>query len=89
LHPQLVQNRLLSRLHEPIRQSPVLEASLPDVINSVKPQGLEGMVAKRADSRYEPGQRRSEEQVGSANSGTRVTRSINQHHVPYLQKKDL
>ncbi len=34
-----------------------LEASLADLIRSVKAQGLEGLVAKRIDSRYEPGQR--------------------------------
>ena len=30
-------------------------SSLPDLIRSVKAQGLEGLVAKRRDSRYEPG----------------------------------
>jgi hypothetical protein len=30
---------------EPIRESPVLEASLSDLIRSVKAQGLEGIVA--------------------------------------------
>jgi ATP-dependent DNA ligase len=34
-----------------------LEASLSDLIQSVRAQGLEGLVAKRRDSRYEPGQR--------------------------------
>jgi len=34
----------------------VLEASLSELIESVKAQGLEGLVAKRRDSRYEPGQ---------------------------------
>jgi ATP-dependent DNA ligase len=34
-----------------------LEASLPDLIRSVKAQALEGLVAKQCDSRYEPGQR--------------------------------
>jgi ATP-dependent DNA ligase len=51
---ELLQSRVLSRLHEPIRESPVLEASLPDLIHSVNAQGLEGIVAKRVDSRYEP-----------------------------------
>jgi ATP-dependent DNA ligase len=49
--------RVLSQLADPIRESPVLEASLPDLIRSVQAQGLEGLVAKRRDSRYEPGQR--------------------------------
>jgi bifunctional non-homologous end joining protein LigD len=35
----------------------MLDASLPDLIQAVKAQGLEGLVAKRRDSRYEPGQR--------------------------------
>jgi len=33
------------------------EASLPNLIRSVKEQGLEGLVAKRRDSKYEPGLR--------------------------------
>jgi bifunctional non-homologous end joining protein LigD len=35
----------------------VLEARLKDLIQSVKAQGLEGLVAKRRNSRYKPGQR--------------------------------
>jgi ATP-dependent DNA ligase len=46
-----------AKLPEPVRCSPVLEASLPDLIQSIRAQGLEGLVAKRANSRYEPGQR--------------------------------
>ena len=53
----LLQARVLSKLDEPIRESPILDASLPDLIRSVKAQGLEGIVAKRLDSRYEPGLR--------------------------------
>jgi ATP-dependent DNA ligase len=37
----------------------ILEASLPNLIRSVKEQGLEGLVAKRRDSKYEPGERSS------------------------------
>jgi ATP-dependent DNA ligase len=37
--------------------SSILEASLANLIRSVKEQGLEGLVAKRRDSKYEPGQR--------------------------------
>jgi bifunctional non-homologous end joining protein LigD len=54
---ELLERQVLSKLSDPIRQSPVLEASLSDLIQSVKAQGLEGLVAKRRDSRYEPGQR--------------------------------
>ena len=53
----LLQARVLSKLDEPIRESPILDASLPILIRSVKAQGLEGIVAKRLDSRYEPGLR--------------------------------
>jgi bifunctional non-homologous end joining protein LigD len=35
----------------------VLNASLRDLITAVRAQGLEGLVAKRLDSRYEPGKR--------------------------------
>jgi len=44
-------------LAEPIRESPELDASVPELIRSVKAQGLEGLVAKRRDSNYEPGTR--------------------------------
>ena len=54
---ELLEQRVFPRMTEPIRYSPVLEASLKDLIQSVKVQGLEGLVAKRRDSRYEPGQR--------------------------------
>jgi bifunctional non-homologous end joining protein LigD len=45
---------VLAKVGEPIRESVVLEASLPELIGSVKAHGLEGVVAKRRDSRYEP-----------------------------------
>jgi len=51
----LLQERVLAKLGEPIRESPELNASLPDLIHSVKTHGLEGLVAKRRDSWYEPG----------------------------------
>lgn len=53
----ILRRRVLAKLGEPIRESPELNASLPDLIRSVKAQSLEGPVAKRRDSRYEPGQR--------------------------------
>jgi bifunctional non-homologous end joining protein LigD len=37
-----------------VRGSPILDASLPDLIRSVRAQHLEGIVAKRLGSRYEP-----------------------------------
>lgn len=54
---QLLQSRVLAKLDEPIRESPELEAALPALIHSVRANRLEGLVSKRRDSRYEPGQR--------------------------------
>jgi bifunctional non-homologous end joining protein LigD len=53
----LIEKHVLPTLADPIRYSPILEASLPNLIRSVKEQGLEGLVAKRRNSAYEPGQR--------------------------------
>jgi DNA ligase D-like protein (predicted ligase) len=54
---EILERRILPKLGEPIRYSPELKASLADLVASVRAQGLEGLVAKRRDSRYEPGQR--------------------------------
>jgi len=54
---EILRSRVLSKLADPICESPELEASLPELIQSVKAQGLEGLEAKRRHSRYEPGQR--------------------------------
>jgi ATP-dependent DNA ligase len=54
---ELLEKHVFPKMAEPIRYSPVLEASLADLIESVKAQGLEGLVAKRATSKYEPGLR--------------------------------
>jgi bifunctional non-homologous end joining protein LigD len=53
----LLEKHVVPRLKEPIRYSPELKASLPDLIQSVKAQGLEGLIAKRRDGNYEPGAR--------------------------------
>lgn len=60
--PLVVRREMLTRdilplLREPIRESTILHASLAELIRAVKAQGLEGLVAKRKLSRYEPGQR--------------------------------
>jgi ATP-dependent DNA ligase len=52
----LIEKHVLPTLADPIRYSPILEASLSNLIRSVKEQGLEGLVAKRRDSKYEPGE---------------------------------
>ena len=54
---ELLAREIMPKLSDPIRESPLLDASLSDLIQAVKAQGLEGLVAKRRDSRYEPGQR--------------------------------
>jgi ATP-dependent DNA ligase len=48
---------VLATVAERIREWPELDANLPDLIAAVKAHGLEGLVAKRRDSLYEPGQR--------------------------------
>jgi DNA ligase D-like protein (predicted ligase) len=53
----LLQRSVLPKLKEPVRYAGTLNAALPDLIASVKAQGLEGLVAKRLGSRYEPGMR--------------------------------
>jgi ATP-dependent DNA ligase len=66
---ELLEVQVLPKLREPVRYSPVLEANLPDLIESVKAQALEGLVAKRLDSRYEPGQRSGAWQKMRVNQG--------------------
>jgi ATP-dependent DNA ligase len=53
----LLGKKILPKVSEPIRYSPELEADLPSLIAAVKQQGFEGLVAKRRNSRYEPGLR--------------------------------
>jgi len=57
LRRALLEREVLRKLADPIRYSPELEGSMADLVRSVKAQGLEGLVAKRRGSRYEPGQR--------------------------------
>jgi ATP-dependent DNA ligase len=53
----MLEKRILPKLDEPIRYSPILAGSLNDLIHSVKAQRLEGLIANRRDSKYEPGMR--------------------------------
>lgn len=53
----LWEKKVLPKLAEPIRYVGELNASLPELIESVKASGLEGLIAKRRDSIYEPGLR--------------------------------
>jgi bifunctional non-homologous end joining protein LigD len=66
---ELIEEHVLPMLAEPIRYSPVLDATLRALIESVKAQGLEGLVAKRRDSKYEPGQRSGAWQKMRVNQG--------------------
>jgi bifunctional non-homologous end joining protein LigD len=53
----LLEREVLPKLAEPIRYSPELPGRVTDLVLAVKAQGLEGLVAERRDSRYEPGER--------------------------------
>ena len=52
-----MEKHVLPKLVEPIRYSPELKAGLAQLLASVKSAGLESLVAKRRNRRYEPGQR--------------------------------
>jgi bifunctional non-homologous end joining protein LigD len=54
---ELLRRQVLPQLTDPIREAPQFDASLSDLIRAVREQGLEGIVGKRLDSAYEPGQR--------------------------------
>jgi bifunctional non-homologous end joining protein LigD len=66
---RLLEQRVVLTLTEPVRYTGELTASLRDLIHSVKAQGLEGLVAKRRTSRYEPGQRSGAWQKMRVNRG--------------------
>ena len=65
----LLEERILSKLDEPICISPGLDARLPTLIQSVKAQGFEGLVAKNRKSRYESGRRSGAWQKMRVNEG--------------------
>jgi len=54
---ELLERSVIPKLAEPVRYMGELDARLRDLLHSVKTQGFEGLVAKRRDSRYEPGRR--------------------------------
>jgi bifunctional non-homologous end joining protein LigD len=66
---ELLERHVFSTMIEPIRYSPVLDGRLKDLIQSVKAQSLEGLVAKRRDSRYEAGMRSGAWQKMRVNQG--------------------
>jgi bifunctional non-homologous end joining protein LigD len=54
---ELLEKRVLPKLTEPVSYTSPLDASVPVLVESVKAHGLEGLVAKRRNSVYEPGLR--------------------------------
>ena len=66
---EMLERKVLPRLAEPVRYAAPLAASLPVLIESVKVQGLEGLVAKRLDSCYEAGLRSGAWQKMRVNRG--------------------
>src|SRR4029078_8807170 len=66
---KLLERKILPKLSEPVRYAAPRDASLPVLIESVKAQGLEGLVAKRLDSRYEAGLRSGAWQKMRVNRG--------------------
>jgi bifunctional non-homologous end joining protein LigD len=54
---ELLEQKVLPKLSEPVRYASSLDAALPVLVQSVKEQGFEGLVAKRRTSPYEPGLR--------------------------------
>jgi bifunctional non-homologous end joining protein LigD len=65
----LLEQKVLPTLREPCRYAGSLDARLADLVASVKAQGLEGLVAKRRDSRYEPAMRSGAWQKMRVNRG--------------------
>ena len=66
---ELLEKKILPRLGEPVRYAAPLDAGLTVLIESVKAEGLEGLVAKRLDSRYEAGLRSGAWQKMRVNRG--------------------
>src|SRR4029450_5425766 len=66
---ELLEHRVLPKLTEPVQYLQELDATLRDLVASVKAQGLEGLVAKRRDSRCEPGLRSGAWQKMRVNQG--------------------
>ena len=60
---------VMSGLEDPVRTAITLEASVVELIAAAKRFGLEGIVAKRLDSRYEPGRARGTWQKLRVNRG--------------------
>ena len=94
---QLLEKKVLPKLMEPVRYAAVLDAPLPVLIESVKAQGLEGLVAKRLDSPYESDKRSGAWMKMRVNRGqefviggyTRGTKTFDALVFGYYEGKDL
>jgi bifunctional non-homologous end joining protein LigD len=47
---ELLEEKILPKLGEPIRYASELDVDLPDLIETIRTHGLEGLIAKRRDS---------------------------------------
>jgi bifunctional non-homologous end joining protein LigD len=65
----LLEKYIVPKLREPLRYMRPVEGSLNELVKSVKAHGLEGLVAKRRDSKYEPGERSGAWQKMRVNQG--------------------
>src|SRR5262249_40674369 len=65
----LIEENVLPKVADPIQYSPILAGTLKRLVHSVKVQGLEGLVAKRRDSKYEAGLRSGAWQKMRVNQG--------------------
>jgi DNA ligase D-like protein (predicted ligase) len=54
---ELLRAKVMPRMQGEVRFSETLEATAAEIVAAVKKQGLEGVIAKRRDSLYEPGRR--------------------------------
>jgi ATP-dependent DNA ligase len=72
----LLERRVIPELAEPIRYSPELPGSVADLVQSVKVQGLEGLIVKRRDSRYEPGERTGAWRKMRVNRGRNLSSAV-------------
>jgi bifunctional non-homologous end joining protein LigD len=94
---ELLEQKILPHLSEPVRYAAPLDADLRVLIQSVKVHGLEGLVAKRRTSAYESGLRSGAWMKMRVNRGhelviggyTRGTRHFDALVVGYYEGKDL
>ena len=94
---ELLEKKVLPKLSAPVRYAAALDASLPVLVRSVKDQGFEGLVAKRRESRYEPGLRSGAWMKMRVNRGqefviggyTRGTQTFDALVFGYYEGKDL